>query len=315
MIVDWNGHINECVRQTKVIIPFHSMPCEKHTLRLFIIKKLLEKGYNLNQIKNWFIIADEESFAEECCNPEMLAYYVEKAMAMHYFRSHDFRIFVTMKEIETIEALKESKECKSFLLGIICFAKMMIIKRGLPTMNTMERSYAYYIGNGGDYYFNRKRYEVMEPFLRRLYKQKKFGTKNKVSHIKKYTGHWGGSVKDVNNTILTDMDWVTFRATEGYEITNLETQVKELADRVFTNGVKKVCSVCGQEFEISSKSKTDKCPTCYKAFRAQYNKSLDCRKNHSENDKRVGHHGKKLGGEQENSVIHIVKEERAKTQS
>ena len=263
MVINWKENIELCVEYTKVVPIFHAMPVEKRLQQILITKKLLELNYSNNQILNWFLIAEDE------CSKDLqdIDELILLAKKRRWPKSHNFTIYITSKEIEHIQKIKASKECKSFLLASIAFGKMMYIKRRKPTFNLRERSYIYYLATGrDDYNIGKKRANVIQAFIKQLVDEKEIKLKIIHTSISLYTGKRGGAKKDLMDLVL-NAKWIDNTTQEGYEITskNIETEIVRLCNLAFKNDIL-ICKNCGKEFFVNSKTKRDICEDCYKEY-------------------------------------------------
>lgn len=263
MVINWKENIELCVEYTKVVPIFHAMPVEKRLQQILITKKLLELNYSNNQILNWFLIAEDE------CSKDLqdIDELILLAKKRRWPKSHNFTIYITSKEIEHIQKIKASKECKSFLLASIAFGKMMYIKRRKPTFNLRERSYIYYLATGrDDYNVGAQRSKYIQSFIKQLADQKEIKLKIIHTSISLYTGKRGGAKKDLTDLVL-NATWIDNYSREGYEITskNIENEIIRLCDLAFPNDVIK-CKNCGKEFNINRKTKRVLCDDCYAEF-------------------------------------------------
>lgn len=257
MVIDWKKHIDECIRYTKVIPTFHASAVEQQYQQLLIIKKLLSMHYEPVQILNWFLLA-EDNCQKDLDEVERLVKLSKRRRAP---KSHEFKVFITAKEIEHIKKLKATKDCKSFLLSTIAYCKMMQIKKKKATFNLRERSYIYYLATGKDNYnIGAQRHTYITKFIASLERAKEI--KIDVKHTK-YKNHSaaGHIIKSITNVVF-NAKWVDWNATSGYELTDLETQMKSLCDLCFEDDTL-TCPQCGNEFIKTSKMKRVICAACY----------------------------------------------------
>lgn len=278
MVIDWRKHIDECLRYTKVIPTFHASAVEQHYQQLLIIKRLLAMHYEPIQILNWFLLAEDN------CQKDLDE--VEKLIQLSKHRrapkNHEFKIFITAKEIEHIKKLKATKDCKAFLLSTIAYCKMMQIKKKKATFNLRERSYIYFLATGKDNYnVGAQRHTYIKKFIMSLEKAKEI--KIDVKHTK-YKNHAAGHiVKSITNVVF-NAKWVEWDSSSGYELTDLENQMKILCDLCFEDDTL-VCPKCGNEFIKTSKMKRTVCSACYeesvrkkKAIYARRMRKSNCQK-------------------------------------
>lgn len=257
MVIDWGKQIDECMRCTELLPTFHGGPVERRLQEILCVKRLVEMGYDDTKILHWMALAG--------AGPGMCLEEVWDLMAAakrrRWPKRHDFRVWITMAEIERIDSLQESRECKSFLLGAIAFAKMMMIKRKKPTFNVRERSYCYWIAMGSDdYNVGREREPYMSAFLSRMIRQGVVSTKVTKTSYKVRTGKKGGAVRQILNVVIQG-DWIEWDARDGYEIKTLEKDVKALCDRAFRDPVRE-CESCGKEFPVGPRSRKRICDEC-----------------------------------------------------
>lgn len=257
MVIDWETQINECMRQGRLLPIFHGGSVERRYQELLCVKRLMEGGMLESEMLAWFVSAG--AFDGFCLYD--LEELMRDSRKIRNPRKHDFRIWVTDAELRVIDSLQETKECKSFLLGAVAFAKMMTIKRKKPTFNVRERSYCYWIAMGSDdYSVGRHREPYMSAFLSRMVRQGVVSTKVAKTSIRKWTGRRGGAVKQLLDVVIQG-DWIEWDARDGYEIKTLERDVKALCDRAFKDPVRR-CESCGREFPVSPRSKRTVCDDC-----------------------------------------------------
>lgn len=260
MVIDWRTQIDECIRFTKIIPTFHASAIEQRYQQVLITKKLLSMGYNRTKILNWFKLAEDD------CTKDLwdIEELIKIANYRKWPRAHNFKIFITQKEIEYVQKIKTSKECKSFLLATVAFCKMMKIKKRKATFNLRERSYIYYLATGKDNYnVGSRRGPYIQNFIRELERGKhlKLDVRNTVFHDYS-NGRRGGSIQTITNVVM-NAKWIEWDATSGYELTNLEQQMLPLCNMCFENDIL-ICPKCGKEFLKTSKIKRELCEDCYK---------------------------------------------------
>lgn len=263
MVIDWNKHVDECIRYTKVLPTFHASMVEQQYQQILITKKLLSLGYDNTKILNWFILAEDDCYK----NLDDINILIKSAQHRRWPRKHEFKIYITSKEIEFIKKLKASKECKSFLLTTVAYTKMMNIRKKKATFNLRERAYIYYLATGKDNYnVGAQRHTYIKKFIMSL--EKKKDIKIDIKHTR-YKGHSNGGhiIKNITN-IVFNAKWVDWDAKEGYELTDLEKQMKLLCDQCFDNDVL-ICPSCGNEFLKTNQTQRVLCESCYKAKRLE----------------------------------------------
>lgn len=259
MVIDWISHINKCVDESKLIYSFHATQMEKHYQQILIVKKLLLLNYTEEEILDWFLKVEERS-EKSLWDIENLIYTANRTRWPH---NRKYKIYITQEEIDYINKLEATKECKSFLLATVAFCKMMMIKRKKPTFNIRERSYIYYLATGKDEFnIGARRGPYIEAFIRKLEKDKIIKRKVQITSIKKKTGKRGGSISDIADIVL-NAPWVDWKSKKGIEIVDVENQISELCNQVFEEE-KFICIKCGQEFIGNRKTKKAMCDKCYK---------------------------------------------------
>ena len=264
MVIDWGKQIDECIRDTELHQTFHGGSVERRLEEILCVKRLMEMGYDDAKILAWMALAGA---GPGICLDEVWD-MMAAAKRRRWPKRHDFRVWITMAEIERIDSLQETRECKSFLLGAVAFAKMMTIKRKKPTFNVRERSYCYWIAMGSDdYSVGRHREPYMSAFLSRMIRQGVVSTKVAKTSYKVWTGRRGGAVRQILNVVLQG-DWIEWGARDGYEIKTLERDVKALCDRAFKDPTRR-CESCGREFPVSPRSRKTVCDECQREKRAQ----------------------------------------------
>lgn len=265
MVIDWRKHINECIRYTKVIPTFHASVLEKTYQQILITKKLLSMGYDSEKILNWFLLAETDC-KKDITDIETL---IQVSKKRRWPKNHDFKIYITKKEIEHIQKMKASKECKSYLLATVAFCKMMKIKKKRSTFNKRERSYIYFLATGKDNYnIGARRGPYIQQFIKALQKNKQLKLEVKDTKVKKYGKEGGGSYIKIISNIIMNAKWIEWEATEGYELTDLESQMKLLCDQCFENDML-ICPVCHNEFYKGNQTKRLLCENCYKEHRKE----------------------------------------------
>ena len=265
MVIDWRTQIDECIRFTKVIPTFHASVVEQKYQQMLITKKLLSMGYTENQILNWFMLAEDECVKDEWDIKEL----IKIAHHRKWPRFHDFKIYITQQEIEHIQKIKTTKECKSYLLTAVAYCKMMKIKKKKATFNLRERAYIYFLATGKDNYnVGTRRQPYIQNFIKELENSKQLKLDVKSTRYRSYKeGHRGGSIQSITNVVM-NASWIEWDSTEGYELTNLELQMIPLCDKCFENDIIK-CPQCGKEFLKTTKIKRVLCEECYKKHRAE----------------------------------------------
>lgn len=260
MVIDWRTQIDECIRFTKIIPTFHASVVEQKYQQMLITKKLVSMGYDNIQILNWFILAEDNCIKDEWDIAEL----VKIAHYRKWPRAHNFKIYITQKEIEHIQKLKATKECKSYLLSTVAFCKMMKIKKKKATFNLRERAYIYYLATGKDNYnVGTRRQPYIQNFIKELENTKQLKLDVKDTKYRSYKkGRRGGSIQSITNVVM-NASWIDWNSTEGYELTNLESQMKSLCDKCFENDTI-LCSNCGKIFLKTSKMQRTLCDECYR---------------------------------------------------
>lgn len=266
MVVDWKKQIDECINQTKVMPIFIGVPIEKRLQEYYIVKRLISMGYDNHKILSWFQLAEDDCIK----TLDDIDDLIENAAKRKNPKERDYTIYITQEEIDFVNNLKASRECKQYLLGIVAFAKVTKIKKGVPTFNVRERSFIYFLAFGADKYFHRHRYEVMNNFVHKLQVNKTLKTYSKTSKIKHYNGTPGGYYVYVENTIIK-ADWINYEATDGYKIDDIAHQLPIICNTVIQDPTR-ICECCGKEFAISPKTKRKLCDECYKLYRQEYKK-------------------------------------------
>ena len=265
MVIDWKTQIDDCIRFTKIIPTFHASIVEQKYQQMLITKKLLSMGYNETQILNWFLLAEEGCLKDEWDIQEL----IKIAQHKKWPRTHDFKIYITQQEIEHIQNLKATKECKSYLLTAVAYCKMMKIKKKKATFNLRERAYIYYLATGKDNYnVGTRRQPYIQNFIKELENNKQLRLSVKATKYRTYKeGRRGGSIQSITNVVM-NASWIEWEATEGYEMINLELQMVPLCDQCFEKDTIQ-CECCGVEFLKTSKIQRTLCLECYGRKRAQ----------------------------------------------
>lgn len=258
MVIDWKRHIDNCIKYTKIIPTFHASWVEQQYQQILITKKLLSMGYDKTQILNWFLIAEKDSPKDE----GLIEEYIIASRHKRWPKEHKFQIFITQKEILHIQKLKASKECKSFLLSTVAYAKMMKIRKKVASFNLRERSYIYYLATGEDNYnVGSRRAPYINEFISSLKNDKEIKINVKQTHYRKKAIRTN-IIKTITNVVI-DADWIEWNSTDGYEMIDLESQMKTLCDKCFENDTI-VCPSCGKIFLKTSKMQRTLCEECYR---------------------------------------------------
>lgn len=258
MVIDWRQQIEECVRYTKVIPTFHASMVEQHYQQILIVKKLLSMKYSSAQILTWFMLA-EENCSKTIEDIEVL---IKASKHRRWPKNHNFKIYITAKEIEYIQKLKTSKECKSFLLATVAYAKMMNIRKKKATFNLRERAYIYYLATGKDNYnVGAQRHTYIKKFIMEMEKKREIKIDIKQTRYKDHSNS-GHIIKNITNVVF-NAKWVDWDATEGYELTDLDIQMKILCDQCFENDIL-ICPNCGKEFLKTNQTQRLLCSSCQK---------------------------------------------------
>ena len=270
MVIDWRKQIDECIRFTKVIPTFHASALEKTYQQILITKKLLDMNYNAEMILNWFLLA-EENCDKDIADIEAL---IKASKKRRWPKKHDFKIYVTLKEVEYIQKMKASKECKSYLLATVAYCKLMKIRKKVATFNKRERSYVYFLATGKDNYnIGTRRGPYIQQFIKTLEKNKQLKLEVKDTKVKKYGKNCGGSYIKIISDVIMNAKWIDWDSTDGYEITDIESQMKMLCDQCFENDML-ICPICHNEFYKGNQTKRLLCEECYKERRKEQKRNF-----------------------------------------
>ena len=263
MVIDWRRQINECIRYTKIIPTFHASTMEQHYQQILITKKLLSMKYSNAQILAWFMLAEDECH-KSIDDVDLL---IKESSHRRWPRNHEFKVYITANEISYIKKLKASKECKSFLLATVAYSKMMNIRKKKATFNLRERAYIYFLATGKDnYHVGAHREPFIKKFIMSLEKKKEIKIDIKQTRYKDHSNSCH-IIKNITNVVF-NATWVEWDAKEGYELTDLDIQMKTLCDQCFENDIL-VCPECGKEFLKTNQTQRFLCFSCLKKNRTK----------------------------------------------
>ena len=262
MVFDWQQHITRCVNGNKMVFSFNATAMEKQYQRLLVMKMMQERGRSKEYITNWLVKHDKESTVYISDIDHMLV----TAEKIPWPTKKNYVFYITKNEIQYINALEYSKEQKAYLLGLVAMAKIMKIKKGLPTCNPRDRGYAWYIATGLTNYStgSQKKHQLYVLFHDLIHKN----IIRVKSFIKKVKRNDQYHTFEITNIILK-ADWVDFEATKGYKVRNIEKDIRRICDKYLVETNKK-CSLCGKDFKKTPQSKTELCPECYMQYRREY---------------------------------------------
>lgn len=240
---------------------FNATAMEKQYQRLLIIKLMLEQKRDGDYILKWLTKHDKESSTYIDDIDQMLV----SAKKVRWPKEKDYTFRITKEEIVYIDTLKYSKELKSYLLGLIAMAKIMKIKKGLPTCNPRDRGYAWYIATGLTNYSEgeQKKHQLYE-FFHELTQKDIIKVQSFTKKVKRNDQY---HTIDVTNIILK-AKWVDFDAKKGYKVKNIEKDIKRICKKYLTDD-QSVCPKCGKLFVKSPKAKTELCSECYLQVRKE----------------------------------------------
>lgn len=261
MVINWEENLKKCLKQKKIIPTFHATVIEQHLQKVYLTQLMLKEKMSHQEIHDWFKSAMGDIYDSGFVNRLILT-----AADIRHPRHRNYTIYITKKEIEYINKLPYNKEFRMYLLALVCFLKFMVIKKGLATVRTADKSYIYYLATGNDYYtLTKNRRPFIEESYRDCLSKKYLTLKTTQSRFK--TG-WGGQTSRIN--IVIQAKWIDWNAKDGIKITDPERQIHALCKKSIKED-KHICSMCGKSYIFNTKSKTTLCPDCYKKDRKEYN--------------------------------------------
>lgn len=223
MVIDWYKQIRDCLAEGKLLPIFHGKEVGYYYQKLLVVRRLCHLGYTQEQIADWLEKADETgSLAED---------YIRYSKLITAPRRVEFRCWVSSTELAYIEALRATSECKSYLLALVCFAKMMKLRHNSPILPSRYHSYVYYVAMGtDDYRCGKQRRGVIDRFIHRMVKEGVINFSLRVSY-RVECRHW-----ETRAGVRLQAGWVEWDAKEGYLIEDLEKDVREcLREHPFTD--------------------------------------------------------------------------------
>lgn len=267
MVVDWYSHIERCIKDTQLYYGFHASSAEQLYTHKLLVKTLSNMGYTTQAIVNWYLLAGE------CKDEYDVEDLLEQSKKMMLPTKHTFRVWITKHEIEYIDHLDVMRDVKCYLLAMVCYCKMMKIRTKKPECKTRAYSYLYYLGTGKDD-FSANKSQYMQKEMRKLQKQGVYKPDQNPTTVKKY-GSGRGAKKEVIEHNIIKASWIDWEAINGYEVTNLDTQVLDLCNRAFGPDTK-YCAKCGSVFLITTKTKRRLCDECYKESHKKPVQYVEC---------------------------------------
>ena len=227
MVIDWYKQIRDCLAEGKLLPIFHGKETGYCYQKLMVVRELLKLGHTKEQIADWLENADETGlFVED---------YISLSKLITAPRRVEYRCWVSSTELAYIEALRATSECKSYLLALVCFAKMMNLRHDSPILPSRYHSYVYYVAMGtDDYRCGKQRRGVIDRFIHRMVKEGVITFSPRVSY-RIESRHWVSCYG-----VRLQAGWIEWDAKEGYLVEDLEKDVQEcIREHPFTDTHKK----------------------------------------------------------------------------
>lgn len=252
MVLDWRADAEACLRDGRLIPIFHASPLEKRLQQTYVAKLIVERGGGYGDVKAFFDRAG--------CQVPDLPEMASNALAVQWPKERDLTVWVTDAELAAISSSPFPLEFRRFAVAMLCVAKVMRLKKGCPTVNVRDRSYAYHLAFGGDdYSVGRRRGRAVSAWIAKAMSMGLISITPQLSRIRRGKGY----VK-VYNAVLS-ADWIEWDASDGFRVSDMESDVAALCSSVRSGSAE--CPVCGARFEPSPKAKTTLCPACWERGR------------------------------------------------